>query len=183
MTTDRKPYTVRPIRGRYLVDGPGSDGIPLTTKAQAEAIVNLMNVAYEVALQRAADICDAAHDEMYAALEDVKDYRVLCEQIRDLRAALAWAQPAACSMLCPSTGTAGVPIPHKPECEAASAAISSLVRGRSVIEDVARSFTEKQWESIRPSCSEHGNQFTDEQWRAANGCPACVVESERSEDR
>jgi hypothetical protein len=45
-----KPYTVRPIRGRYLVDGPGSDGIPLATRGQAEAIANLMNVAYEAGL-------------------------------------------------------------------------------------------------------------------------------------
>ena len=87
-----RPYTVRPIRGRYLVDGPGSDGIPLTTKAQAEAIANLMNVAYGMGHER---------------------------------------------------GIA---------------------------------------EADNPGCTIHGHDFTDAQWRASNGCPACVADSERWED-
>lgn len=151
-----KQYTVRPIRGRYLVDGPGSDGVPLATKAQAEAIANLMNVAYEQCvgaqleferlyreecdeterLRReatvAADQRAALTDQKWklvqerdAALEDVKDYRILCEQVKAQRAALAWAQPAACSVLCPSTGVAGVPIPCLPECVSAKACLEA----------------------------------------------------------
>jgi hypothetical protein len=49
-----------------------------------------------------------------------------------------------------------------------------------------RDFTDEEQELIReqraegadanPGCTVHGDEFTDEQWRAAGGCPACEDE-------
>lgn len=78
------PYTVRPIRSRYVVDGPGSDGIPPATKGQAEAIANLMNVAYEEGLMPRVDV-DAGKAFNVAARHAMRAKQLVAELVAALK--------------------------------------------------------------------------------------------------